>query len=167
MLAGVTIKILNCFIDERGSFAEMMRTDWKNLFGDDKIAQANLSTSYPGIIRAWHRHAQGQVDYFVVLRGAMKICAFDDKTRELNEVVSTGQKPQIVRIPGYYWHGFKVVGNQQAMLLYFTTNLYNQAKPDEERRPWNDPKLIPTAINGKKEDPRAGKAWDWNSPPHR
>lgn len=167
MLAGITIKRLNCLIDERGSFAEIMRTDWKDLFGNDKIAQANLSISYPGIIRAWHRHLKGQVDYFIALRGAIKICAFDEKTRELNEVVSTGQNPQIVRVPGHYWHGFKVVGNEQAMLLYFTTSLYDQTNPDEERRLWNDPKLIPKAINGKKADPRSGRPWDWNNPPHK
>jgi dTDP-4-dehydrorhamnose 3,5-epimerase len=92
---------------------------------------------------------------------------FDEKTGELNEVVSTGQRPQIVRVPGFYWHGFKVVGDEQAMLLYFTTKLYDHANPDEERRPWNDPKLIPKSINGNKNDPRAGKPWDWNYPPHK
>ena len=53
------------------------------------------------------------------------------------------------------------------MLLYFTTNLYDPANPDEERRAWNDPALIPKIVNGKKNDERVGKPWDWNIPPHK
>jgi len=167
MLAGITVKPIKYVLDERGSFSEIMRKDWKDLFGDDSIAQSNLSITYPGVIRAWHRHLRGQTDYFIALKGAIKICAFDEKTKELNEIVSTGQIPQIVRMPGDYWHGFKALGNEEAMLLYFTTNLYDHISPDEERRLWKDPKLIPKVINGKVDDPRVGKPWDWNYPPHK
>src|SRR3989304_5529709 len=98
MLTGITIKRIDRFSDERGSFAEIMRSDWKDLFGDDKLLQANLSVTFPGIIRGWHRHLRGQTDYFLALRGSIKICVFDEKTEELNEVISTGQSPQIVRV---------------------------------------------------------------------
>jgi dTDP-4-dehydrorhamnose 3,5-epimerase len=167
MLPGIIIKTIKRFSDERGSFAEIMRKDWKDLFGDDNIVQANLSITYPGMIRAWHRHLKGQTDYFIALKGAIKIGGFDEKTEELNEIVSTGTEPQIVRMPGYYWHGFKALGNEPAMLLYFTTKTYNPENPDEERRPWNDPILIPKTVNGKRDDPRACKPWDWNFPPHK
>jgi len=167
MLPGITIKPIKRNFDERGSFAEIMRNDWKDLFGEDKIAQANLSITYPNIIRAWHKHLKDQTDYFIALQGAIKIGVFDDKTQELDEIVSTGQIPQAVRVPGHFWHGFKAIGTEPAMLLYFTTNLYDAANPDEERRPWNDPTLVPKKINGKKDDPRVGKPWDWNYPPHK
>ena len=167
MLKGITIKTIERFPDERGFFTEVMRKDWKALFAEDEIAQANLSVTYPSVIRAWHRHLRGQTDYFIALKGVIKICAYDEKTEELNEIISTDQDIQIVRMPGHYWHGFKALGNEPAMLLYFTTNLYDYANPDEERRPWNDPTLIPKSINGKADDPRVGKPWDWNQPPHK
>jgi dTDP-4-dehydrorhamnose 3,5-epimerase len=144
-----------------------MRKDWKDLFGEDKIVQANFSFTYPDIIRAWHRHIRGQTDYFLTLKGMIKICAFDDETEEVNEIISSGLDLQIVRMPGHYWHGFKALGDEPAMLLYFTTNLYDPANPDEERRAWNDPALIPKSINGKKSDNRIGKPYDWNIPPHK
>jgi dTDP-4-dehydrorhamnose 3,5-epimerase len=153
--------------DERGFFAEVMRKDWKDLFGEDEVAQANVSTTYPGIIRAWHRHLKGQTDYFIALQGTIKICGFDEKTKELNEIISTGQIPQVVRMPGQYWHGFKALGNEPAMLLYFTTRTYDYNDPDEERKLWNDASFVPKLINGKKDDPRVGKPWDWNYPPHK
>ena len=161
MLKGIIIKPLERFNDERGSFTELMRQDWRDILNEDRVVQANFSISYPGVVRAWHRHLRGQIDYFLVLKGALKICAYDQETKELNEVVSTGQAPQIVRVPGHYWHGFKVISNETAWLLYFTTKLYNYEDPDEERRPWNDETLIPESINGKKDDPRVGKQWNW------
>lgn len=165
MLKGIVIKPLKRACDERGCFTEIMRQDWKDLLDQDCPVQTNFSTTYPGVIRAWHRHNRGQVDYFIALKGTLKICAYDDETKELDEVISTGLDLQVLRVPGHYWHGFKAVGNEPAFLIYFTTNLYDYQKPDEERRPWDDPKIIPKLINGKKDDPRSGKPWDWNHPP--
>ena len=166
MLKGIIVKPLKRANDERGSFTEIMRVDWKELLGEDLPTQANLSTSYPGIIRAWHRHLRGQTDYFIILKGRLKICAYDDKKMELNEITSTGRDLQIVRIPGHYWHGFKVIGDERASIIYFTTKLYEYQNPDEERRPWNDPKIVPQIINGSKTDSRIAKPWDCNYPPH-
>ena len=167
MLKGIMIKPLKRFSDERGSFTEIIREDWKDILDQDRAVQANFSISYPSIIRAWHRHLRGQIDYLIVLKGAMKICAYDEETEELDEIVSTDQDLQIVRVPGHYWHGFKVLGNETALLLYLTTVLYDYKNPDEERRPWNDKKIIPKLINGKKDDPRVGKSWDWLAAPHK
>src|SRR2546429_241746 len=53
MLPGVSVQDINKRIDERGFFAEIVRNDWKDLLRDDKIAQANLSLSHPGMIRVF------------------------------------------------------------------------------------------------------------------
>ena len=167
MLEGVVTKPLIKRFDERGFFTEIIRRDWSNLLHGEDFVQANFSISYPKIIRAWHRHKRGQVDCFVVLKGALKICVFDDVTEELNEIISTGDVLQIVRVPGRYWHGFSVVGEETAWLIYFVNRLYDYNDPDEERRPWNDPTIVPKKINGKSSDPRVGKQWNWSYPPHR
>jgi dTDP-4-dehydrorhamnose 3,5-epimerase len=165
MLPGIIIRPLQRFADERGFFTEIMRCDWADVF-QDEVCQANMSISYPGIIRAWHKHEKGQVDRFLVIRGALKICAYDDQTQELDEVTSAGENPQVVRVPGHYWHGFKVLGNEPASLVYFVNRLYDYKNPDEVRRPWNDPSVVPASINGKSDD-RCGKAWDWFYPPYK
>jgi dTDP-4-dehydrorhamnose 3,5-epimerase len=167
MLEGIKIKPLIRSFDERGSFTELMRLDWKDFLGEDIFVQANLSVSYPGIIRAWHKHVLNQVDYFICVKGTIKICTYDDETRELDEFISTGYDVKIVKVLGQYWHGFKAIGNKPAWLIYFTNRLYNYKNPDEERRPWNDPTIIPQLINGRQDDPRVGKPWDWNYPPHK
>jgi dTDP-4-dehydrorhamnose 3,5-epimerase len=53
------------------------------------------------------------------------------------------------------------------LTVYFVTRLYDYKNPDEERKPWNDPKIIPVEINGNKNDPRVNKPWDWFYPPHK
>lgn len=159
LLDGVKILELPKNIDERGYFSEIFRKDWgKNILSDDEIVQANLSVSYPGIIRAWHRHNLGQVDYFLVLQGSIKICAYREETQEVNEIVSSGEKLQIVRIPGFYWHGFKNVGVTTSTVIYFVNRMYDASNPDEERRPWDDQSVI---------DGRTGKPFDWNKAPHK
>jgi len=167
MLKGIIIKPIKRFNDERGAFTELIRDNWKDLLNEDHLVQATFSITYPNIIRAWHKHLKGQTDYIIVLKGAIKICIYDEKTEELNEIVSTSQDLQIVRVPGHYWHGFKVIGNEPAWLLYFFNKLYDYEKPDEERRPWNDSTIIPKSINERKDDPRVGKRWDWTLPPHK
>ncbi len=91
--------------DERGFFAEAARKDWLDLFGEEWITQANMSQGYPGVIRAWHRHAHGQVDFFIVLEGAMKIVAYDGNEKSntkgrIVEIVASEERLQLVKVPG-------------------------------------------------------------------
>lgn len=170
-LPGVQTHDIKIIPDERGFFAEVLRQDWDELVCNESVAQINLSYSYPGIVRAWHRHLRGQVDYFLVVRGSMKICAYDDGNPAnegyIAEIIASEERPQIVKIPGHYWHGTKTVGREPSLTVYFVTRLYDYKNPDEMRRPWNDPTIVPRAINGKTDDPRVGKPWDWFYPPHK
>ena len=168
MINGINVIPIKRYNDDRGYFAELFRDD-KII---DKLVQFNMSHTYPNMIRAWHRHLRGQVDYFLCVNGCLKICAYDDRENsasngDLNEFVVRGDSLQIIRIPGILWHGFKVVGHEPAHLIYGVNNLYNYNNPDEERRAWNDPTIVPKSINGKANDPRVHKPWDWNYPPHR
>ena len=166
-LKGVRVYDVNIIPDERGFFAEALRMDWNDFFEGDSLQQTNLSYSYPGIVRAWHRHERNQVDYFLVLKGSMKICAYDESTGKLAEVIANGRKPQLIRIPGHYLHGTKTVSSQPSFTVYFVSKLYDYSNPDEIRRPWDDTSIIPSEINGKKNDLRVGKPWDWLAPPHK
>ncbi len=163
MLSGVKVQELRKNVDERGFFAEIMRHDWKELLAEDTVVQANLSYSFPGMIRAWHRHNRGQVDYFIVLQGSMKICAYDDKQgsttyEQLDEIIASGERLQVVRVPGHYWHGTKTLGDKPSLTVYGVNRLYDAKNPDEDRRPWNDSAIL---------DPKTSKPFDWNKPPHK
>ncbi|NYZ79013.1 dTDP-4-dehydrorhamnose 3,5-epimerase family protein [Candidatus Micrarchaeota archaeon] len=158
MLEGVKVTDIKKLPDERGFFAEVFRQDWKDFVGNDKIVQVNLSMVYPGIIKAWHRHKRGQVDYFIVPKGAIKLCIYDESKKQLDDITLSGERLQIARVPGHYWHGNKTLGFEPSLIIYFVTNLYNYKNPDEERKTWNDPSII---------DGKTGKPFDWNMSPHK
>lgn len=166
-LSGVKTYEIELLPDERGFFSEALRTDWKEFLEGEQVEQINLSYSFPNIVRAWHKHLLGQIDHFLVVKGAMKICAYDEETGKMAEVVASDKKPTVVRIPGKYLHGTKTIGNEPSLLVYFVNRLYDYNKPDEVRVEWNSEKIVPTEINGNKNDPRVGKPWDWFKPPHK
>lgn len=165
-LPGVRVFDLTLRPDDRGFFAELYRADWAERF-TEPIQQSNISFSYPGVVRAWHRHTRGQIDYFCVLQGVLRICAYDPETKRLAEVIASEHKRVVVRVPGHYYHGSMTLGSAPATLVYLTSALYDYANPDEERIAWNDPLVCPTAINGRTGDPRVGQPWDWLRPVHR
>jgi dTDP-4-dehydrorhamnose 3,5-epimerase len=172
LIEGFVVREIKKNLDERGFFAELLRSDWDNIFPEEAIVQLNLSHSYPGVVRAWHRHNRGQFDCFICVSGSVKVCAYDDRPNsknigEIDEVVLSRESLTLVKIPGYAWHGYKVIGNEPATLLYGVNNLYDYKNPDEERRPWNDASIIPLSINGKSNDPRVGKPWDWQYIPNK
>ena len=138
MIDGVEVRELQVNADERGHLVEFFREDWEEY--DPGPAMSYYSLSYPGVVRAWHRHRRGQVDHFVCPSGRIKVGVYDDRegsgTRgEVDEFVIGEHDQRMIRIPGECWHGFKVVGNEQAILINLPTNLYDYDDPDEQRLP--------------------------------
>lgn len=141
-------------VDERGHLVEMFRDDWAE-YGETP-SMSYYSVTHPGIIRAWHRHLEGQIDHFVCLSGKIKVGVYDDRDSsptegELDTFVIGEHDPHVIRIPGDCWHGFKALGDQPAMLANFPTDLYDYDNPDEERLP-HDTDRIPL---------------DWEESPHQ
>lgn len=139
--------------DERGHLVEVFREDWAEY--DPEPAMSYFSMTYPGTIRAWHRHVRGQVDHFVCAKGRIKVGIYDDRADSptqgaLDTFVIGEHNETLVRVPGDCWHGFKVIGEKPAYLINFPTNLYEYEDPDEERLPY-DTDRIPL---------------DWEAAPH-
>jgi dTDP-4-dehydrorhamnose 3,5-epimerase len=153
MIHDVDAKDLQVNADERGHLVELYRDDWDVFDPDPEMAYYSLT--YPGIVRAWHRHTHGQVDYFTCPQGRIKVGVYDDRedspTRgELDNFVIGEHHQQVIRIPGDCWHGFKAIGTEPALLVNFPTELYDYDDPDEERLP-HDTDEIPL---------------DWHAEPH-
>jgi len=94
--------------------------------------QINYSVTYPGVIKAWHRH-QHQTDFWIVLLGNLKVGIHREDGRTWRTVIGE-KKPGILIIPPPLWHGAATVGPDSAGLLYYVTKAYNAQQPDEERR---------------------------------
>ncbi len=142
MIEGVAIKPLTPHADERGYLMELLRSDDPLLVG---FGQSYVSLNYPGVVRAWHWH-EIQHDYFVVVRGMVKVALFDRRegapTRgEVQEVYLGEQRPALLRIPPGVLHGYKTIGTEPSLLINFPSELYRPDQPDEYREPWNSPAI--------------------------
>lgn len=129
---GVISQPLKVHHNNRGLLCELLRTDWKEIIRDD-IQQVLLSESLPGVIRAWHRHTRGQVDYLTVIKGKVEVWIKEKKGDEPIKILLDYENPQLLRIPGHYWHGTKNVGKTISQTIYFLSKLYDYDNPDEER----------------------------------
>jgi len=91
--------------------------------------QVNLSYIYPGAIAAWHRHKK-QADYWYCVKGSLRVGLYSDHLEwaYLSEWSQRG-----LYIPPGVWHGYKNIGTEEAVLLYWVTEKYNRETPDEER----------------------------------
>lgn len=140
----VDVRDLQVNPDERGHLVEVFREDWECY--DVSPAMSYYSVTHPSIIRAWHRHLEGQVDHFVCPSGKIKVGIYDDREDsptqgELDTFVIGEQCQRAIRIPGDCWHGFKALGDEPAILLNFPTNLYDYDDPDEERLAYDTDKI--------------------------
>jgi len=138
----IEVRVLKKNVDERGFLFEVLRKDW-SIF--DEFAMIYTSMTYPGIVRAWHRHPKTkQKDLFCVLSGMAKIVVYDQREDSptkglINEFILGEHNMMLLKIPGECWHGFKALGTKPVVLLNFPTKLYNYENPDEERlRPDTD-----------------------------
>jgi dTDP-4-dehydrorhamnose 3,5-epimerase len=95
--------------------------------------QVNYSVTYPGVVKAWHRHDL-QTDFWMGLQGNLKVGVLRESDGSAWTAVIGDRRPAVVIIPPPLWHGVATVGDQPAGLLYYVTHAYDAAKPDEERR---------------------------------
>jgi dTDP-4-dehydrorhamnose 3,5-epimerase len=138
---GVEIRPYDLWPDDRGYFLEVIRMR-QGLASDFPVetTQVSAALSYPGTIKAFHFHKY-QTDLWVPAQGMFQIALVDlraaSPTYGLKNTFYAGAlKPWQVRIPPGVGHGYKVIGEGPAMLVYVTNRLYNPQ--DEGRIPYND-----------------------------
>ncbi|MCS0674072.1 dTDP-4-dehydrorhamnose 3,5-epimerase family protein [Cytobacillus firmus] len=143
MIEGVKVKSLVKHCDDRGFFSELIRDDETHLLS--KFGQASWSMSYPGVIKAFHYHEK-QDDLWFFPSGNAQVVLYDLRegsvTKGETNVYYMGEEnPIMLLIPQGVAHGYKVLGEKPAVIIYFTTESYNPINPDEKRLDWNDPNI--------------------------
>lgn len=141
-IKGVVIKSLVRHPDDRGFFEEILRDDDELL---RHFGQASLSMSYPGVIKAFHYHER-QDDLWFFPVGSAQVVLYDMRpdspTQGRTQVCYPGEdNPLLIVIPVGVVHGYRVLGQKPAMIVYFTTESYRPDQPDEKRLAWNDPTI--------------------------
>jgi len=142
MIEGVKIKKIASHDDSRGYFREILRDDDRLL---KRFGQISVSSTKPGIIKAFHWHRL-QDDFFYVVSGKAYVVLYDmrknSKTfgRKMSFEMSE-DNPKLLFIPKKVAHGYKALGSRQLVMLYTMTKSYNAKSPDEFRIPQNSKKI--------------------------
>ncbi len=141
MIAGVELKELKTYNDERGFFREIIRVS--DPIFPEGFGQWSHTMSFQGVAKAWHVH-QRQVDWWYVAVGTVKAALYDTRPDsptygELQEVMlGEGFPPVVLKIPPGVAHGYRVL-NGPAHVFYITSNEYDGT--DEGRIPHDDPQI--------------------------
>lgn len=145
-LPGVEIVVPDTFSDARGWFRELFHA---GRYANAKLAitfvQLNQSRSVPGALRGLHYQLRQPQDKLVtVARGEIFDVAVDLRRgsptfgRWTACVLSDANGRQMF-IPAGFAHGFCVLGNAEADVVYLCSRLY--APQDNRGVIWNDPDL--------------------------
>lgn len=139
---GVWVKDLRFIPDERGRLIEILRSDEE---GFVKFGQVYMTTTYPGVVKAWHLH-KAQDDNFCCLKGTVKLVMYDARDDSptkgtINELFIGDHNPKLVKVPPGVYHGWKCISEDEAIVLNVPTEPYNHEAPDEYRAAWNTPDI--------------------------
>jgi len=134
MIEGVKVKKLKIIPDNRGRLMEILRAD-DDIF--QKFGQVYMTTAFPGVVKSWHYHKL-QADKITCISGEIRFALYDAREnsptyKEIGEYIISLDNPILISIPPMVYHGFKCIGEKEAIVINVVTEPYNHEKPDEYR----------------------------------
>lgn len=107
--------------DPRGVFVEMLKTA--------DSGQFSYFTAHPGITRGGHYH-HTKTEKFLVIKGQARFKFRHMETGETHELVTAGDKPEIVEtVPGWT-HDITNIGQDEMIVMLWANEVFDRARPD-------------------------------------
>lgn len=107
--------------DPRGVFVEMLKTP--------DAGQFSYFTAHPGITRGGHYH-HSKTEKFLVIKGQARFKFRHMQTGQAHELVTTGDKPEIVEtVPGWT-HDITNIGPDEMVVMLWANEVFDRARPD-------------------------------------
>lgn len=150
LIDGVRIESFSVYPDDRGYFLEVRRLG-QGLAAEfpPESTQISAALNYPGTIKAFHYHCY-QTDLWTPVKGTLQVALADLRLKsptfgKRNTLYVGALRPWHILIPPGVAHGYKVIGAEEALLVYLTNRNYNPK--DEGRIRYDEP----------------GIAYDWDT----
>ena len=141
LIEGVRAEPFPIYPDDRGYFLEVQRLGrgLTEVFPPEST-QISAAVSYPDTIKAFHFHLR-QTDCWVPASGMFQVALADlrsgSRTFGRRNTLYVGRlRPWRILIPPGVAHGYKIIGGQEALLVYLTDRFYDPR--DEGRIAYND-----------------------------
>ena len=107
--------------DPRGVFVEMLKTP--------DCGQFSYFTAHPGITRGGHYH-HTKTEKFLVIKGQARFKFRHMQTGETHELVTRGDKAEIVEtVPGWT-HDITNIGTEEMIVMLWANEVFDRSKPD-------------------------------------
>lgn len=107
--------------DERGVFVEMLKTP--------DCGQFSFFTAHPGVTRGGHYH-HTKTEKFLVIKGSARFGFRHIVTNETYELITSGDKPQVVEsVPGWT-HDITNVGEDEIVVMLWANEIFDHERPD-------------------------------------
>ncbi|MBU3996115.1 MAG: capsular polysaccharide biosynthesis protein CapF, partial [Gammaproteobacteria bacterium] len=107
--------------DPRGVFAEMLKTP--------DCGQFSFFTAHPGITRGGHYH-HSKTEKFLVIKGQARFKFRHMQTGETHELVTTGDKSEVVEtVPGWT-HDITNIGADEMVVMLWANEVFDRERPD-------------------------------------
>lgn len=107
--------------DPRGVFVEMLKTP--------DCGQFSYFTAHPGITRGGHYH-HSKTEKFLVIKGQARFRFRHMQTGEAYELVTQGDKAEIVEtVPGWT-HDITNIGTEEMVVMLWANEVFDRARPD-------------------------------------
>lgn len=109
------------YADPRGMFVEMLKTP--------DCGQFSFFTAHPGITRGGHYH-HSKTEKFLVIKGQALFKFRHMQTGQVHELVTTGDKSEIVEtLPGWT-HDITNIGADEMVVMLWANEVFDRARPD-------------------------------------
>lgn len=107
--------------DPRGVFVEMLKTQ--------DSGQFSYFTAHPGITRGGHYH-HTKTEKFLVIKGEARFKFRHMETGESYELVTRGDKAEIVEtVPGWT-HDITNIGSEEMIVMLWANEIFDRERPD-------------------------------------
>ena len=112
---------LSVHADSRGRFVEVLKTK--------DSGQFSFLTAHPGVTRGGHYH-HSKSEKFLVMQGSARFCFRHIVTGETYELLTEGDKPQVVEtVPGWT-HDITNVGDNEMIVMLWANEVLDRQQPD-------------------------------------
>jgi UDP-2-acetamido-2,6-beta-L-arabino-hexul-4-ose reductase len=109
------------YADPRGVFVEMLKTP--------DAGQFSYFTAHPGVTRGGHYH-HSKTEKFLVIKGQANFRFRHMQTGQTHELVTGGDKPEIVEtVPGWT-HDITNIGADEMIVMLWANEVFDRAHPD-------------------------------------
>lgn len=138
-IEGVLFRPVRPVSHEDGVLTEIAKTQWPQI--GDPIVQIHVTTTLPGRIRAWGLH-RISTDRLFLIKGLVSFVVYDGRLdsptyNNFNEFKLSERNPALIIIPPNLYHGWKVIGTDEAYIINMPTSSYIYDEPDALDLPYD------------------------------